>query len=367
MIHRLPALPRTIQRDLARLDVLRERLHVGTRQPLRWMGGLRRLVMARAVDSSTSIEGYRVPLEDAAALISREVVPNADETSRLAVACYGHAMDHVSAMGEDPGFEWSTRVILDLHFEVCHFQPEVRPGRWRRGPVSVTHRDGSIAYRAPDAEEVPGLMEEVIGWLSGAEAEAAHPIVRAAMAHLHVVSVHPFQDGNGRLARIVQSLVLARDGLVAPEFASIEEYLGERTDAYYTALQGAQGPRYNPSRDATGWVRFCVAAHLEQAERRLREIEAAAARWESCEALVASLGWPDRFVIALERALTGYLDRAGYSAEAGVSPITASLDFRRLLDAGLVVQEGRGRSTRYRASLGLRRRIATGNQVGPAG
>jgi Fic family protein len=208
-------------------------------------------------------------------------------------------------------------------------------------------------------------MDEVVRWLGSAEAGAAHPVVRAAMAHLHVVSVHPFRDGNGRIARIVQSLVLARDGLVAPEFASIEEYLGERTGAYYAALRAVQGPRYDPSRDASGWVRFCVDAHIDQAERRLRELDAAAARWEICEALVASRGWPERCVIALERAITGYLNRAGYAAEAGISPMTASLDFRRLLDAGLVVQEGRGRGTRYRASPELRRRITAGDD-GPA-
>jgi Fic family protein len=360
MIHATPALSRSLQRDLSRLDALRERLHVGTRRPARWMGGLRRLAIARAVESSTSIEGFRVSREDAISLVSHEAVPEADETSRLAVACYGQAMDHVAALADDPSFEWSPRVILDLHFEACYFQTEMRPGRWREGPVSVTHHDGSIAYRAPDAEDVAALMDEVVRWLGSTEAAALHPVVRAAMAHLHVVSVHPFRDGNGRIARIVQSLVLARDGLVAPEFASIEEYLGERTSAYYAALQAAQGPQYDASRDATGWVRFCVDAHLDQAERRLREIEAAAARWEICEALVASRDWPERCVIALERALTAYLDRAGYAAEAGVSPMTASLDFRRLLDAGMVVQEGRGRTTRYRASPELRRRIDAG-------
>jgi hypothetical protein len=66
-------------------------------------------------------------------------------------------------------------------------------------------------------------MGEVIRWLDG-PAESAHAVVRAAMAHLQVVSVHPFGDGNGRISRIVQSLVLALDRLLAPEFVTIEEY-----------------------------------------------------------------------------------------------------------------------------------------------
>ena len=89
------------------------------------------------------------------------------------------------------------------------------------------------------------------------------------MAHLNVVSVHPFRDGNGRVSRIVQSLVLAREGLASPEFFSIEEYLGDHTQEYYAALREAQGGSYQPERDASAWVAFCVEAHIAQARRRL--------------------------------------------------------------------------------------------------
>jgi fido (protein-threonine AMPylation protein) len=61
------------------------------------------------------------------------------------------------------------------------------------------------------------------------------------------MSVHPFRDGNGRISRIIQSLVLARGGALAPEFVSIEEYLGRNTDAYFTTLQRVQGAATNPS------------------------------------------------------------------------------------------------------------------------
>jgi Fic family protein len=174
------------------------------------------------------------------------------------------------------------------------------------------------------------------------------------MAHLHLVSVHPFRDGNGRISRIVQSLVLAREGLLAPEFVSIEEYLGRNTDAYYATLQKVQGGSYQPERDAAPWVRFCVQAHVEQARRRLEQIAEAGKRWSFLEGHVERRKWPDRLVIALEQSLFQGVDRASYAAEAEVSPPTASNDFRRLLDAGLVVQQGKGRTTRYVASESLR-------------
>ena len=101
------------------------------------------------------------------------------------------------------------------------------------------------------------------------------------MAHLHVVSVHPFADGNGRIARIVQSLVLAREGLLAPEFSSIEEYLGRQTNDYYRTLQQVQAGRYQPDRDTMPWVRFCVTAHIQQARERLEQLATAATRCAS--------------------------------------------------------------------------------------
>jgi Fic family protein len=192
-------------------------------------------------------------------------------------------------------------------------------------------------------------MSEVIHWLRTGDLDT-HLAVRAAMAHLHIVSVHPFQDGNGRISRIVQSLVLALGGLLAPEFVSIEEYLGEHTDAYHPTLREVQGGSYQPQRDATPFIRLCVDAHLAQARRRLLQLDQAAARWSYLERLVEERRWPDRLVIALEQSLFDGTDRAKYSTEAGVSSPTASNDLRRLLDAGLITQQGRGPTTRYVAS-----------------
>lgn len=360
MLISTPTIGRQTRERLGELDALRRDLGREAERSARWMGTLRRFVRAIAAESSISIEGFHVPEEEAVALANREEPPDPGDDDRMALACYARAMDHVGVMAEDPSFRWLDRVILDLHFDACLFQRDKDPGRWRTGPVRVVSGDGRIAYEGPDAEAVPGLMEETTDWLENGDLDA-HVVVRAAMAHLHVVSVHPFRDGNGRVSRIVQSLVLARDGLVSPEFGSIEEYLAGNTPAYYAALQGAQGSRYDPAKsDASAWIDFCVEAHLAQARRRMAQIEEAATRWDRIEALVEERSWPDRLSIALEQSLIGGADRSGYCAEAGISMPTASGDFRRLLDAGLVVQEHRGRATHYRASPALRAWVAEG-------
>lgn len=352
MIYATPPITADLRRQLDELAELRAALGDEVKTRSRWMGSLRRAVRASSFEGSTSIEGFSVSPEEALALANNRDVPERDREDRQAVACYARAMDHVGAMGADPSFQWAGRVILDLHFDACYFQRAKDPGLWRTGPIGVTATDGSLEYEGPDGDRVVALMDEVVERLAGGD-PGVDVVVRAAMAHLHVVSVHPFRDGNGRVARIVQSLVLAREGLAAPEFFSIEEYLAGHTQEYYAALREAQGGSYRPDRDASGWVSFCVVAHLAQARQRLAQIEEAAARWASLEALVEARDWPDRLVIALEQSLRGGTDRAKYGEEADVSPATASADFRRLLDAGLVRQLGRGRNTGYLASKAL--------------
>lgn len=358
MLFATPVTTPELHDRLEELDRLRRALGHDVGQPSPWLGSLRRLVKAASVESSTSIEGFSVPQEDAVAIVSGEESVDPEDESRMAVASYARAMDHVGVMALDPGFKWLDRVILDLHFDACSFQRDKSPGLWRTGPISVTGSDGRLIYEGPDADDVPPLMAEVVEWLEQGDLDV-HVVIRAAMAHLHTVSVHPFRDGNGRVARIVQSLVLAREGLLSPEFASIEEYLGAHTPAYYGVLQRVQGGRYQPERDASEWISFCVEAHVAQARQRREQIEDASARWTFLETIIERRGWPDRLVIALEQSLIGGADRASYGREADVSPATASNDFRRLVDAGLVAARGRGRSTRYHASEDLREQVAT--------
>ncbi len=361
MLFTTPSVSGPLKRQLAELDQLRERLgtSAGTAGP--WLGSLRRQMRAATAESSIEIEGFSVPEDEQVPLASGEETPDPRDQDRMALACYARAMDHVDVMAGDPVFRWVDRVILDLHFDACHFQRLKSPGLYRQGGIEVTSPDGGPpAYVGPPGDDVVALMDEVVGWLEAGDLDS-HVAVRAAMAHLHVVSVHPCRDGNGRIARIVQSLVLAREGLLAPELGSIEEYLGRNTQAYYDVLRRVQAGKYQPGRDASAWVRFCVEAHIEQARRRLAQIAEAGERWTRLESLVERRGWPDRLVIALEQSLFQGTDRATYAAEADISFPTATGDLRRLLDAGLVDQHGRGRSTRYVASPALRRELSAVN------
>lgn len=363
VLYATPTITPDLRAQLQDLDGLRAQLGDATGRPGPWLGQLRRQIRASSVESSVSIEGFVVPPGEAAALVAGNESPPPEDDDRMAVASYARAMDHVGIMAMDKRFHWFDRVILDLHFDACYFQRDKLPGLWREGPIFVTSPSGGPpAYEGPPSHNVPDLMREVVDWLDTGDLDA-HVVVRAAMAHLHVVSVHPFRDGNGRISRITQSLVLARDGLLSPEFSSIEEYLGHNTRQYYGVLQDVQAGRYQPERDATPWVSFCIAAHIAQARQRLAQIENAAARWALLEKLVDDRGWPDRLVIALEQSLFDGAERASYAAEADVSLATASSDLRRLLDSGLVARQGRTRGAHYVASTVLRDFLLTNSSL----
>jgi len=347
MIYSTPGPDAALREQLSAFDEMCNELGAQASAAGPWLGSLRRQWRASSAESSIEIEGFRVPSEETLAITSGAEPPDPTDEDRMALASYARAMDHVGVMAGDEGFQWVERVVLDLHFDACHFQKDKDPGRYRKRGIEVTSPGGGPpAYVGPPGEEVRPLMGEVARWLDTGDLDA-HLVVRAAMAHLHGVSVHPFRDGNGRVSRIVESLVLARGGLLTPEFVSIEEYLGTHTAAYYGALQATQGGSYQPQRDATPFVGFCVEAHVEQAHQRLQQLAEARDRWAYLEELIQRRGWPDRLVIALEQSLFHGTDRATYAADADVSAATATADLRRLADAGLITPQGRGPSTRY--------------------
>src|SRR5260370_1460261 len=175
-----------------------------------WTGALRGLAAAEATVGSTSIEGYGASLEDTVEILAgRHPSGASDETQRI-IAAYAQAMDRVAVLADDRRFQWFPQTMLDLHFLVCHPQPDTGPGRLRDRPVIATRGLGRAPLPPPAASDVPALVHEGAGGLGSADL-SRHPVIRGAMAHLNPVSIHPFRDGNAMLARIIPSLVLAKE------------------------------------------------------------------------------------------------------------------------------------------------------------
>ena len=354
MIHQVPPLTDQDQAALQEIEEIRSDIRYRVGRPAHWSLPIRRMLHAEALRSSTQIEGFVLSTEEALDVIAGRSTPGVEERTRLAVEDYQSAMTRVLTLAEDPHFSWGRGTIRDLHYLVTEHHPQSSPGLWRTVGVGVTGPGGRLIYRGPDALAVSTLMDEVADWLSS-DAEI-HPIVRGAMAHFHLAAVHPFRDGNGRTARVVQSLVLASAGRVAPAFASIERYLGDHTNDYYRALGDSQGGQYDPTSDVTPWLRFAIGAHRDEAQALRERLETAYQRREFVEQLLRERSLPARMAMILDACLLGApIHRDDYMTEEEVARATAIQDLRILVGAGLIIREGGSRNIRYRASAELAR------------
>ena len=346
-----------IEREvIAEIENLNERLRLRLRTPTRWSGSLRRVQFARAVQGSNSIEGYDASLDDTAAIDLGEQPMDADDETRMAIKGYADAMTYVLQLHEEPNFHIDEQLLKSLHFMMLSYDLKRRPGLWRPGAIWVQHEATSdVVYAAPDVERIAELMRELV--LTLERSADVHVLVRAAMAHLNLVMIHPFSDGNGRMARCIQSLVLARMGALSPVFCSIEEYLGRNTPAYYDVLALVGQGAWHPENDARPWVRFALTAHLRQARTTLRRAQEVEQQWQELDRLVAGRRLNPRSAVALYEALIGFRVRnATYRAivtteeGADLSEQAATRDLRQLLDAGLLVAHGDKRGRHYTAA-----------------
>lgn len=345
---------------LGQIDGLRQTLRYHLHEPRRWVGSLRRLSDARAIQGSNSIEGYDAALDDAAAVAMGEEPLDADTETRLALEGYRDAMTYVLQLADEADFEYSTRLLKSLHFMMTSYDLTARPGLWRAGAVWVVNEaTGQVVHEGADIDLVPGLTEAFVDGLN--HPDDTYGLVRAAMAHLNLVMIHPFRDGNGRMARCLQSLVLARGGVpLSPSFASIEEYLGRNTQAYYDVLGEVGGGSWQPHRDARPWIRFILTAHLRQARTMVRRVQESERLWSDLEEVVETRGLSARSMIALfDAAMSLRVRNATYRAvfeEMGeeITEQTATRDLRQLVNSGLFVAHGTSRGRFYVASPELR-------------
>ena len=349
-----PSLRSEDEAVLSEIHQMRKQLRHLLRTPRRWEGVLRRSALARAIQGSNSIEGYLVDEDDAAAAVDGEEPISADEKTFLEIQGYRQALGYVLAMGDAGYATFDATEIRAMHYMLLAHDYSKSPGRYRRGPIYVhDERDDRVVYEGPDAERLPALMDALVTSL---HTGAGHdPIVRSAMAHLNLVMIHPFRDGNGRMARALATLVLTRSDIGEPEFSSIEEWLGANTEDYYAVLARTGHGSWQPRGDAHLWLSFNLRAHHMQAQTVARRVEEASATWEELDQLVKVHGVPERTMDAMFDGVIGWrIRRAGYMNRAAVSEQTATRDLAALTSAGILAARGNGRGRYYVAGQPLR-------------
>ncbi len=342
---------------LTEIDRLRKELSYLSRAPQRWYGILRRNAFARAIQGSNSIEGYAVTTNDAVAAVQGDE-PSIDPKTETwqAILGYREAMTYVLQKADDQYFSFSSETLKSLHYMMIKYDLAKNPGRWRPGTIYVRREPtGEIVYEGPDPQYVQGLIDELIENLN-LEDSTDHVIIRAAMAHLNLVMIHPFSDGNGRMGRCLQSLVLAKDGVTGPLFSSIEEYLGRNTQDYYKVLEEVGTRSWNPVRNTRPWLRFCLTAHYRQAMTLLRRTRMMQKIWDEVEVRANRLQLPERCIAAVVDAAFGYrITNPTYRRSAEVTEVVARNDLRKLSEQGLLDPKGEKRGRFYIASDSIKK------------
>ena len=340
------------------LEILKKQkifLKISTQNnPRRWYGTLRKSTLARVIQGSNTIEGYNASMDEAMAAVEDE--PPMDEKTEAWAAINGYraAMTYIIQAAGDPYFEFNKQFLKSLHFMMTQFDLSSYPGQWRPGAVRVVnHESGEVVYEAPDVEKVDPLVCELVEYLDTQDYQSI--FVAAAMAHLNLTMIHPFKDGNGRMARALQTLVLAREGVINPLFSSIEEWLGRNTQECYNILGEVGKGAWNPTSSTLPWVRFCLKAHYQQANTLIRRRHEYESVFESIENLIEREGLKERMTIVLFNAALGIrVTNSRYQKETEESSYVAGRDLKVLSDLEILIPHGERRGRYYIAGKELK-------------
>lgn len=350
--------PQLEDSDRKALDLLkgqRNRLRISTQNnPRRWVGTLRKSTFARVIQGSNAIEGYNASMDEAMAAVEEEQPIDERTETWFAINGYRSAMTYIMQGAKDPYFQFSKQYLKSLHFMMTGFDMSAQPGQWRPGAVYVVNKStGEVVYEAPKVELVDPLSEELVHYLE----EELHQstVIIGAMAHLNLTMIHPFKDGNGRMARALQTLMLAREGMIHPLFSSIEEWLGRNTEEYYKVLGEVGQGQWNPNNSALPWIRFCIKAHYQQANTLIRRTEEYEAIFEQISEIVHRHGLNERMQLPLFDAALGIrVTNSRYQKETEESSYVAGRDLKILSDLSIIEPNGQKRGRFYTAGNELK-------------
>jgi Fic family protein len=352
-----------ILKGVERLEQLRAGLDAQGPLPRTWVGRTRRDLEAEAVAASTIMEGVAVTVDEARRILAGDKPAGVTAEDAGLVDGYRDAMRYVLARADAPAFGWQSELLLAIHHKVLSGSHTAEAGRFRQIQNRLMDRgSGAQVYLPPPAGAVPELVDELMSWMSNSSDPGP---VQAAVAHVSVAGIHPFRDGNGRTARIVDSLAMYRTGYRSPFFTSLEEWWGRHVDDYYRAFD-CLGPEWSDTTDVTPFVEAHVTAQVAQVEALSLRNATERALWTVLEdTLVHDLGLNERVTHAAYDALFARQVTNGYyRGMADVSSVTASHDLGKLVAAGLLEARGAGRSAHYMATTALFERVGRGAGVG---
>jgi len=307
---------------------------------------LRHVATIESIGSSTRIEGVKLTdrqIETLLANLQRHTFKSRDEQE---VAGYAEAMDLLFLSWEE--LTLTENHLKQLHAVLLSFsaKDEYHRGQYKRSPNNVVayDRDGKeigVIFETTSPFQTPLEMQQLVEWTTQAfTSKLMHPLLVIAVFVVRLLAIHPFQDGNGRLSRILTTLLLPRGGYAYVPYASLESVIEENKDLYYAALRKTQRTLKRAKPDWETWLVFFLRCLKKQkdnlAEKLERERIAAPALPPLSLTILKLLREHERLTISELERLTG------------ANKNTLKVRLRELTQAGQIAKHGQARATGYR-------------------
>ncbi len=290
--------------------------------------------------ASTSIEGNPLPLTEVKRLLKQR--PGHIRQSEREVLNYNQVLSDLQEQEPQP---LTIDLIKQIQAGIMNgLLPDHQLGRWRKDAVVVYDpRSDDIVYLPPNYQDVPDLMTSLVSFIQ--EKQTVYdPIILAGIFHKQMAVIHPFMDGNGRTARLATELLLAGLGLNIRFIFSFENYYNRDVTRYFQNV-GLFGDYYElaPKVEFTSWLEYFAEGILDELLRVQKQIEQSAAA-------------PDRHLESYHQLILDHIDQFGFIRDKDYAQLTQRAkatrtgDFNKMINLGLIVRLGKGRSTYYRRS-----------------
>jgi Fic family protein len=317
---------------------------LGTLAPDR-LSALRRVATIESIGSSTRIEGSKLSDREVERLLSNLQIKTFTTRDEQEVAGYAEVMDRVFSSWQDIAF--TENHIKQLHRDLLIYsEKDARHrGNYKTSSNSVVAFDKNgakigVVFETATPFDTPRLMTELVTWMQEERgSERLHPLLLIGLWVVVFLEIHPFQDGNGRLSRVLTTLLLLQAGYAYVPYSSLESVIEQNKEAYYIALRQTQGTIRSNVPNWQPWLLFFLHALAEQVRRLNKKVER--------EKLVLA-PLPELSLQIVEFAREhGRVTMGDLIRLSGTSRNTLKQHFRALVEQGHLNQHGKGRGVWY--------------------
>lgn len=319
-----------------------------------WEAKFKEEAIVRMVHHGTHIEGNELNLTEAESVIKgREIT--ARERDIQEVINFRDVLSYLDQLADASNdFAYSEEVLKQIHrLTVDKLLPQEKCGKYRKTQVIIRNsRTQEISFRPPPALEVPYLLKAFFQWLKKVSDEEIHPVVKAGIVQYELVRIHPFVDGNGRVARAFTTLILFKEKYDIKRFFSLEQYYDQNALSYYQALQKVSGGKggMGANYDLTPWLEyFSLGLAIE-----FNRVKEKVLKLSTDVKIKEKLGGKQIFLSERQITLVEYIQKTGFLQNQAfkdlfpkISEDTILRDLKDLMNKGIIKKRGKTKAARY--------------------